>query len=230
MMTALKICGLQPGDDMSFTVHGSVRHVGIMFVPASKRYVAPTAARTIVAELNERACTAIGVFVDADERAIVETVQSAQVTGVQLHGQETPQFCQSLRDRKIPVWKAISVPNAANGDVVATAEALFGTIAPYLPHVDGLLLDATPPARAAGVTGGHGKAFNWLLLPHIVPALQRTSTVPVWIAGGITANNVGALLTLCRPEGIDVSSGVERNGRKSSDLIDQFVKVVASHG
>src|SRR5579875_3096463 len=146
----LKICGLQPDDSLDFTSVKPVSHVGIVFVPESKRYVAPNSARQIVERLS-RECTAVGVFAN---QSAVEVEHISKISGVriaQLHGQETPQTCAILRQGGLQVWKAIGVPR--NGSQM---DSLLEQMNDYLPYVDAILLDAAPPKSASQkVTGGH---------------------------------------------------------------------------
>lgn len=222
-MSGLKICGLQPGDDLSFATSTVVTHTGIVFAPRSRRYVAPGDAAQLSAQLRPHA-TVLGVFVDSTVEDVQAIVRIAGLSGVQLHGQETPEFCRSLRAEGVTVWKALSVPRNPNLSAVfaQTLEAFYGA-------VDAILLDAPPPPNAdAQVTGGHGHAFAWRDLPGL-SALLRQPAPPVWVAGGITPENVSILLDTYSAAGVDVSSGVETEGRKSSDKIHAMMEAVSRH-
>ncbi|MBX5437068.1 MAG: phosphoribosylanthranilate isomerase [Alicyclobacillaceae bacterium] len=222
----LKICGLRPGDDTGFTAHPVVRYVGVVLVPASRRFVPPAAARAITGALAD-GCRAIGVSVDADEAWLVDALEAAGLHGVQLHGAESPALCERLKARGYIVWRALPVAEDRAG-VPSVARQL----ALYADVVDAILLDAAPPKGAArGVTGGHGRPFDWSLLPEIVEAAGGRAKLPaLWVAGGLTPANVPALFRVFRPDGVDVSSGVEENGRKSPALIQAMIEVVSGHG
>lgn len=228
-MTPIKVCGLKPGDDLTFTQHETITHIGVVFVPASKRYVSPNDARVLLSTKSE-SCTAMGVFVDSSETEITQTLTQAGINGAQLHGRESPELCRRLKSLGLTVWKSVSVPLAVGADE-PTINRLLEHTCPYLTVVDGILLDAAPPKGvASAMTGGHGTSFDWSILPIIFERLRTQSTVPVWVAGGLTPENVSRLLETCSPDGIDVSSGVEVAGRKSTVRIHDMIEAVAFSG
>lgn len=225
-MTQVKICGLRPGDDLSFTRHPSVTHIGVVFVPASRRYVAPAAARAITAAARD--CRVLGVFVDEPVHVVREVIQTAGLHGCQLHGNEPPEVCAALRADGWTVWKALSVPPAVASQASVLAD-LVSKAAVYAPCVDALLFDAAPPQGAApGVTGGHGQPWAWDVLPALVAGIaRRVARLPaVWVAGGLNAKTIPNLLRVFRPDGIDVSSGAEVDGRKSLPKVNEILEVV----
>jgi phosphoribosylanthranilate isomerase len=222
-MIRVKVCGLQPGDDITFAAHPRVTHVGFVFVPASRRYVPPDRARAVVDTLPS-SVRAAGVFVDAPVPDVLACATAAGVRTVQLHGKESPQACKTLRDAGYEVWKALPVTDM---DPAAIAKEILR----YAAAADAILLDAAPPKQAApGVTGGHGRPFDWAILPRVGAALADAGCdVTLWVAGGIRPDNVGLLLAQFVPAGIDVSSGVEENGRKSPEKIQALLEVVDNH-
>lgn len=226
-MTVLKVCGLRPGDDLSF-VGEVATHVGFVFVPASRRYVRPDEAGDMVDQLGQRA-TAVGVFVNEELDSILEIADRSGIQVAQLHGLESPEFCQRLQAHGIKVWKALSIPHT---DVALAS--VVDELAPFVGSVDSLLLDAAPPKNAqVSVTGGHGMTFNWTVLPQIEVRLQERVTggriPPLWIAGGLSPENVTTLLETYRPDGVDVSSGVEVMGRKSLQRIHAMIEAVNAY-
>ncbi|WP_067618530.1 phosphoribosylanthranilate isomerase [Alicyclobacillus acidiphilus] len=214
----VKICGMQPGDDLSFASHHLVTHVGIIFVEKSRRYVDPAAASRLVQAVGRRART-VGVFAHHDYDAILDVVGATGIDCVQLHGDESPELCKSLRSAGIPVWKAIPVPLAE-----PNVEQIVSQIQRYRETVDGLLFDAKVPS-VTGVTGGHGQSFDWSILDVISQYLYE---LPWFVAGGLTPENVGRLLKSVKPTGIDISSGVETNGRKDPARIRQLLESVST--
>ncbi|SFV00800.1 phosphoribosylanthranilate isomerase [Alicyclobacillus macrosporangiidus] len=223
MTVRIKICGLRPGDDLSFADSPWVSHVGFVFVPASRRYVAPESVRNMVAQLEGRA-EAVGVFAGAGAEAVRAALARSGIRVAQLHGDEGPEVCDALREAGVQVWKSLSV--APSGE---DAQALAARIETFAPHVDALLLDAAPPKSApASVSGGHGRPFDWRVLPTAI-GMVRTRTVlpPLWVAGGIHSGNVGDLLSVFEPDGIDVSSGVETGGRKDPRRIQALCNELA---
>jgi phosphoribosylanthranilate isomerase len=218
--TQLKICGLLPGDDLSFASHPTVTHVGFVFVEGSRRRVMPDQARALIRHLPPET-SAVGVFVNQPTNQIKRTAEEAGLAVAQLHGNEAPEDCRRLRTDGIRVWKAISVPRE-NPDSHAIAEA----IGRFAPDVDALLLDAAPPRGAGKVTGGHGTAWDWSIVGRVMDVLGEAALPPLWIAGGLHPGNVRDLLRCVRPAGIDVSSGVEIGGRKSQLKIREMIEAV----
>ncbi len=222
-MTGLKICGLQPGDDLSFTVNPVVTHTGIVFASLSRRYVSPADARALSDQLRTHT-TVMGVFVNASLDDLLSVSATAGLDGVQLHGNEPVELCQTLREEGLVVWKALSVPRDNQGipEFAQKARAYQGV-------VDALLLDAPPPKGAdSQVTGGHGVAFDWRDLEVLTRELTNPRP-PIWVAGGVTPENVGLLFDTFSPDGVDVSSGVEVSGRKSAQRIYALMEAVSHY-
>jgi phosphoribosylanthranilate isomerase len=155
----------------------------------------------------------IGVFADADCQEIVAVVTETGLTGVQLHGNESPQFCDRLRKllpERIEIIKALRLK---------TSKSLVEAHA-YSDCVNTLLLDAYHPQ----LLGGTGQTLNWHELDHFQPPL------PWLLAGGLTPDNVFVALSQIRPTGIDLSSGVERSPgdkdlEKVARLFEQLKKI-----
>jgi len=219
----LKICGLQLGDDLSFTEHPVVTHVGFIRVPASRRCVSPEAMRSMIGDIRSAVQT-VAVYVDESPEIILREQETAHFDIVQLHGQESIEHCAYLRERGLRLWKSVSVKSFASiADVTSQ-------IAAYSGHVEAILLDAMPPYPAPQelsplLSGGNGQVFDW----DILPKLETAATSPdIWVAGGIRPENVQKLLNTFWPIGIDVSSGVERSGRKSIERIYQMIGAMTS--
>lgn len=227
-MTLIKICGLQPGDDLSFSANAGISHVGFIFVPTSRRYIQPQAARALVDQLDA-SCQAVGVFVNEDPDTIRSIALATGLDVIQLHGAEPPSLCDELRSTGIQVWKALSIPTDAQQEH-EVADLLRQAVL-FSPHVDGLLFDAAPPKQAAQqVTGGHGINFSWQLVAPLIDLIRAQARVgecpQIWLAGGIRPDNMDCLLASFIPDGVDVSSGVEVDGRKSSSRIEALRKAV----
>lgn len=214
----VKICGLKAGDNLDFAQHPLVSHIGFVQVQASRRYINPDDAKVMVQAL-EHQVQAVGVFANQSVDEVIERCHRAGFTVAQLHGQESLQDCEEIRRHGLQVWKAISVSTSdSSGQVQAAIEH-------YRSATDALLLDAAAPNSSEGVTGGWGKSFDWHLLPQI---LRFFPGDPIWIAGGLRPDNVSHLLSVTIPYGLDVSSGVEIGGRKSSEKIAVFLERVNS--
>lgn len=188
----VKICGItQPGQGRAIAKLGAT-DLGFICVPSSPRYVTPSQIQAVVRQLPP-ATGKIGVFAGAVPEEICRAVEIAQLTGVQLHGGEPPEFCQELR-QLLPTVELIKAFRLKNAQSLAE-------LAVYYSAIDTLLLDAYHPQQL----GGTGKTLNWQALQQFSPPL------PWLLAGGLAPDNVLEALSYLHPSGIDLSSGVERS-------------------
>ncbi len=207
----IKICGItQPAQGRAIAQLGATA-LGFICAPTSPRYVTAQQIAAVVANLpmnletRTPQCDRIGVFVNADLELICQTVALGGLNGVQLHGDETPEQCDLLRQMLpgIELIKALRIQSTA---------ALEATHF-YHPTVDTLLLDAYHPTLA----GGTGKTLDWLALQQFCPP------IPWFLAGGLTPGNILEALTCLHPNGIDLSSGVETSpGNKNLTQVAQL--------
>ncbi len=219
----IKICGITKPEQAIAIAQLGATDLGFICASSSPRYV--TAAQIgLVSQALQAAAIAvgrIGVFVNASLAEIRQVVAIAGLTAVQLHGQETVQFCQDLRRSlaeagfgKIELWKAFRIRTADDlATVAAYATAVDGV-------VDAVLLDAYHP----NLMGGTGQTLNWADLQGFSPAC------PWFLAGGLTPDNVGQALRHVQPDGIDLSSGVERSPgdkdlQRVAQLFDQLANI-----
>ena len=216
-----KICGITDAAEGAAIAQLGATALGFICVAASPRYVEPERLATLNATLNRaiapdpatRAVARIGVFANAPCATVLAVAQRAQLTGVQLHGDESPEDCAWLRAQapQLTVWKALRVRSPATLELAAT----------YAGAIDAVLLDAYRP----GVLGGTGAALSW---PDLV---QFRPPMPWILAGGLNPENVlQALAALADnpPWGIDLSSGVERSpGRKDLDAVNRLFQQLA---
>ena len=213
----IKICGLTKLDQAQAIAQMGVNAIGFICVPASPRYISASAIGQITtnligAESEISDLDLIGVFVNASIGEICQTVELGGLNAVQLHGDESPEFCIELRSHlakmNIPIKliKAFRVKNQAG---LAQAQ-LFSEVA------DALLLDAYDPQMA----GGTGRTLDWQMLRDFAPNCDW------WLAGGLSPDNVEQAIALVSPSGLDVSSGVERSaGDKDLDKVQKFVAI-----
>jgi phosphoribosylanthranilate isomerase len=221
----VKICGIQPGDNLDFTRTKQVSHIGFVFEKESARYISPNEARDTAFHLDS-SCKPVGVFRNKRVTSIAEICKIANLKTVQLHGDESPETCQELKELGLTVWKCISIPVTAN-----RCQEILNKASAYLQHVDAILLDSSIRENTSQVmTGGTGLSFSWSLLGGNDGLISQLKPMNVWVAGGIKPENVSRLLDICDPFGIDISSGVEQSGRKSMDRISELIKVVSSSG
>lgn len=216
----VKICGLR---DIA-TVRGmnglAVDEIGFVFAP-SKRRVTPEQASLLAAEAkalkNDKGAAprAVGVFVGAGPDELADVLREVPLDVIQLHGKETPEQCLEAKRRfGLDVWKAFS---AEEGDTESSARA---KLAPYGGAVDAVLLDT------AG--GGTGKTFDWKVIEAYKKAAADIGAL-LYVAGGLHPGNVEELAARYRPDGVDVSSGVETDGVKDITKIHAFTgKVMRS--
>ncbi len=205
-MAMIKICGINRAAALDAAIAARADYVGFVFFPRSPRAVSPAEA-AVLAERAAGRIRLVGLFVDAGDALIAETVAAARLDVLQLHGGESPDRCGVLRARfGLPVWKALPVASA--GDV-AGAEA-------YKAAADLVLFDArTPPGT---LPGGMGLVFDWDLLAGWKGA--------AWgLAGGLNAGNVADAVGRTGAPLVDTSSGVESTpGVKDVDKIAAFCK------
>ncbi|WP_017327214.1 phosphoribosylanthranilate isomerase [Synechococcus sp. PCC 7336] len=211
----VKICGITQVDQgvaiaRAFQRYGMAGRCGLGFISvlASKRYVAPEQAAAIV-EAVPPGVETIGVFAGETCDRVVEIAAQTALSGVQLHGNESPDYCRSLR-RALPHIRLIKALRLRQQDDLAQLEA-------YGDEVDTYLIDAYHPQQL----GGTGIAADWSLLKGFRPLL------PWMLAGGLTPENVRQAIATAVPDGIDLSSGVERQpGLKDLDRVEQLLSVV----
>lgn len=186
----IKICGITKPDQGIVISELGATALGFICVETSPRYIPPIQIRSIVEQVPIT-IEKIGVFANADIKTICATANQANLTGIQLHGDESPEFCQQLAKStsEVKIIKAFRIRSRA--DLVR--------IANYKNYVDAFLLDAYHPLQL----GGTGKTLDWQLLHNFHPGL------PWWLAGGINPDNVIDAIQATNPDGIDLSSGVE---------------------
>jgi phosphoribosylanthranilate isomerase len=197
----VKICGITKVDQGVAIAHLGATALGFICVPSSPRYVTVEQIKAITTALPA-SVDAIGVFAQATLAEITSVTQSTHITGIQLHGGESPEFCQQLRQTlpKVEIIKALKIKNPAD-----LAEANQ-----YLDCIDTLLLDAYHPQ----MLGGTGTTLDWKMLQEFCPPS------PWLLAGGITPENVLEAIHHVHPQGIDLSSGVEHTpGDKDLDKV-----------
>ena len=202
MPTAVKICGITRIEDGLAAARAGAHAIGLVFYPGSPRCIDTARAREI-AEPLPPFVTVVGLFVDQPPEDVSRVVREVPLNLLQFHGAEAPEVCARFG---LPYIKGVRV--AAGTDLLQCAAAYRSA--------KGLLLDAYDE-RAHG---GTGRSFDWGLIPRELP-------LPVVLAGGLTAANVGDAIRAVRPWAVDVSSGVEREkGIKDAAKIAAFMRGV----
>jgi len=208
MPVDVKICGLSDEASVDVAVGAGARHVGFVFFEASPRAVAPARAGELAARVPA-GVTRVGLVVDASDSVIDPVVAQVGLDMLQLHGRESPERVAKVRQRfGLPVMKAVAI---AGSDDLALARE-------YEDTADMLLFDAKAP-RWATRPGGNAEPFDWSLLG------GSTWSVPWFLAGGLTPDNLADAVAATGAERLDVSSGVESvPGVKDHDLIRAFIE------
>ncbi len=208
----LKVCGLRYPDNIRDVLAAGANTVGLIFYPKSPRCVRPEDEHSLAAFLPETDCRKVGVFVNESLDRILELAKRYSLTHIQLHGDETPGFCRSLRGQApLKVIKAISVDASASGLRLA---------GDYADTVDYFLFDTKTDAY-----GGSGRSFDWQMLANY------TLPVPFVLSGGLSEGSIGALKSFSHPcwAGIDLNSGVEAEaGLKNPGSIRTIINSVFS--
>lgn len=205
--TRIKVCGMTDMAEASGVVATGVDALGFIFVEASPRNIVPEKAREIVASLPPFV-DAVGVFVDQELDVVNDIVKYCGLTMVQLHGSESPQYCEDVNAR---VVKTFSIRPDAE---VSETNPFYD---PYLESVSGILLDTYHEK----VAGGTGQTFDWDLIQKCRPG------APLILAGGLNPDNIDEAIRQVRPFSVDVNSGVEISpGVKDIGAVERLVESV----
>ncbi len=206
--TQIKICGLRTPETLQVAMDAGADMLGFIFYKPSHRYISPEqvpALLTAVESGRDKSVPTpdrVGVFVNEDADFINDVVEQAGLHFVQLHGDESPEFCQRIHR---PVIKAISLRNEDDRDKINEYKQVAWRI----------LLD-TPTAQ----WGGTGVTHDWELARNIA------QEIPILLAGGLTPENVAEAIQQVSPWGLDVSSGVETSKQKDTAKIRAFIENV----
>jgi phosphoribosylanthranilate isomerase len=195
----VKVCGINDLDAMAnLEKIGSIDFLGFIFYEESKRFVKIT-----LPEIKVK--NRVGVFVNETESFIKEKIKQYDLDFVQLHGNESPEFCRRIK-KNIPVIKAFGVDS----------NFAFSILNQFVDAVDYFLFDTKTE-----IHGGSGLKFNWNLLANY------TLTTPFFLSGGISPNDVSDIKKLSHPAfyGLDLNSGFELEpGIKDVEKVNTFIK------
>src|SRR5450631_169981 len=198
-MVKVKICGITSLEDALTAIKAGADALGFVFYSLSPRHIPPEQAAEIIRRLPPFVQT-VGLFVN-EELAIINTIaDQCGLDVIQLHGEEPPEYCRSVRRRVIKAFRIRDI---------TTLDSLVHY------QVSGCLLDAWSPAAH----GGTGQTFNWKIAAEAVNNGHR-----IILAGGLTPDNVAEAVRRVNPYAVDVSSGVECSpGHKDADKIRKFI-------
>lgn len=202
-MTKIKICGLTRREDILAVNRYLPDYIGFVFAK-SRRQVTAEQAQSLRGLLHPSICP-VGVFVNEQDERICELAEKGIIRMAQLHGQETPEqvscLKRLLKPLGVPVIKAVRMESE-------------DSLKPWIASdADYLLLDAG--------SGGTGRAFDHRLI-------ERAGTIgkPWFLAGGMNPENVSEAISHFRPYAVDVSSGVETDGRKDAAKIEKMIRKI----
>lgn len=196
-MTRIKLCGLSRPCDIEAANALNPDYIGFVFAPNSSRFVTPEKAARLKRMLDP-SIRAVGVFVDEDPEAVARLLRDGVIDMAQLHGREDEAYIRELRRRTgRPILKAFRIRSESD---LAAADRCTA---------DGILLDSG---------AGSGTVFDWTLL--------RSVKRPYFLAGGLGVENVGEAVRQLHPFAVDVSSGIETDGKKDSAKMAAFVAAV----
>jgi phosphoribosylanthranilate isomerase len=200
--TRIKICGIREAAHARIAADAGADAIGLVFYRESPRYLTPSAAAAIAAQLPPFVC-AVGLFVNAGADEVRRAIDEVPLDLLQFHGDESPEFCAQFAR---PFVRAVRMGAGTN----------LLEYADRFPRARALLLDAFRP----GQPGGTGQTFDWADIPRSLP-------IPLILSGGLTASNVGRAVREVRPWAVDVSSGVEASrGVKDPGKIVEFIRSV----
>ncbi len=206
MGTLVKICGITNAADALAAVEAGADALGLMFYEASPRHVPLKSAVEIVRQLPPFVIK-VGVFVNAPEDVVLRAVGECGLNILQFHGNETPEYCAQFPVMTIKAFR------------IRDAESLKAL--PDYP-TDAWLLDA----YATDKLGGTGEKFNW----DLAVEAQKLGK-PIFLAGGLTPDNVAEAVRRVRPYAVDVSSGVEASpGKKDRRKVRDFIQAAKADG
>jgi len=208
--TQVKICGLRTAEHINAAIDAGADMLGFIFHEPSHRFIEPQQIRSVLdasasfmqPPTGQCKPDLVGVFVNKEVDYINDVVEQVGLQYVQLHGTETPEFCQQI---KRPVIKALQVHNTADLQQIKSYQSVAWR----------LLLDTPTPDW-----GGSGQTYDWEL------ARLASQTHRILLAGGLTVENVAAAIRQVHPWGVDVSSGIETDRQKDSEKIRAFIKQV----
>jgi phosphoribosylanthranilate isomerase len=205
-MTKVKICGITNLEDALLSAKFGANALGFNFYEKSPRYILPEKAREIIEELPPEILK-VGVFVNESQEKILEISEIAKLDSIQLHGDESAEFVRQLKAKtNLEIIKAFRVSPEFQPEDVLKYE------------VDAVLLDAYSPKDY----GGTGEIFNWEIAKKVREIFPK-----MYLAGGLSAENVLEAIEIVQPFAVDACSLLEEaRGKKNSKKNEDFIFAV----
>ena len=207
----VKICGITNESDALAAIEAGADALGFNVVPGSKRWIDLDPAAGWIAKLPKHIWK-VAVTADPNWEDACRIGQLPYVDGLQLHGNESTEFCLRLRDAGIAFAKALPVTNSQS----------LGAVPDFF--TDTIILDSGSPAGF----GGSGKVFPWKFAWQFAQKHRKLNLI---LAGGLNPENVAEAITAVRPRGVDVTTGVEKSpGHKDQGLVKAFIEAARAAG
>jgi phosphoribosylanthranilate isomerase len=203
-MVKVKICGITNWTDAKRAIDGGAELLGFNFYERSPRYITPAKARRIVRRLPG-SVSSVGVFVNETEEKMLKIAREVGLDHLQLHGDERPALVLRL-ERTLPVIKAVRARKSFRPAQLSRFK-----------RASAILLDGFDRRQR----GGTGRTFDWQL------ARRAKSYGRIFLAGGLTPENVREAIRIAKPYAIDVCSGVEKTpGKKDPARMRDLIRAV----
>ncbi|MDE2682926.1 MAG: phosphoribosylanthranilate isomerase [Chloroflexota bacterium] len=209
-VSTVKICGVRRLEDALVAAEAGADYIGMVFVPGRRRRIEPGAARVItdaLGELGADAPRSVGLFGDQPLDEVLDTIAAAGLDCAQLCGDESAEYCLKVNEHA-GVIKVLHV--ADDADIAGMVE-LIDTYAAAGCTV-------TLDSQVTGFHGGTGQSFDWSIAAKLAKSGRQ-----FLLAGGLTPENVADAAARVNPWGVDVSSGVETDGKQDSEKIRRFI-------
>jgi indole-3-glycerol phosphate synthase len=207
----VKICGITNLQDARAAIEAGADMLGFNFFQQSPRFIDPETARRIIEEIRPNSngpVTMVGVFVNETIENVLRIAETVNLDGIQLHGDETAEFCERL--------KSLSPQRLLIKALATSATLDLKTLSDY--QVDLIMIDAFDPK----LRGGTGQTADW------TTAHRAAAILPgIVLAGGLSAENVAAAITMVGPHAVDACSSLETSpGKKNAERMREFVNAV----
>jgi len=205
----IKVCGMRDPENISGVVAALPDYLGYIFYPKSKRFVGFEPSPEVLADIPV-SVKKVGVFVDETPDKVLEISKNWNLDVAQLHGSETSEYCRQIRNSGITVFKAFSVDEQFDFEILET----------YSGVSDYFLFDTK-----GQLPGGTGQKFNWQLLENY------KLNVPFFLSGGIGPDDLNTISDISHPQlfGIDINSGFEISPAfKDVEKVRKFIAEIRS--